>query len=259
MLAKRLFKALTDSSVRTRSTRSASLTTVSYRVMVSVHDGLHRGAAFVSGPSELVFVGRSPECDLVLADEGVPNRALCFFVKGGRLVAKVISPGVYLNGEELPQGTKLFEAPSVVIRIGGAGLRVEMLRRSRRHRGASSGRGDKTMATSARNKSALVAWGGLSLVIALAVGTGAVNASFSRNAQQASRTLNDVVASFNTRGAQIEVSGDLGGRALLRGLVVDESMREILERDLHAAGLKVELQLHDVRLMGESLTQRSPL
>ena len=264
MFSKTPFNASTGESVRTTAETASSSTMVDYRVMVSVQGGLHRGAAFVSELSESVFVGGSPECDLVLMDEGVPQRALCFFVKDRRLVATVMSPGVCMNGEQLSLGANVFETPAVLMQIGGATLRVEMLRRSRRRPGASatrcaSGRPARSQAKSPRNQGALLAWGGLSLVIALAVGTGGVNASFNRNAQQATRTLHDLVASFNMRGAQITVGTDVNGRALLRGLVADDSMRDTLERDLNAAGLQAELQLHDVRQMGESLTRLARL
>jgi hypothetical protein len=44
-----------------------------------------------------------------------------------------------------------------------------------------------------------------------------------------------------------------GGTRVLRGLIADDPMRERIEREVLAAGLQVEFQLHDVRRMGESL------
>lgn len=230
---------------------------VNYRVLVSVQDGLHRGAAFIAPSAESVLLGSSPECDLILMDEGVRDRALCFFERNGLLAAKVLAAGVCHSGEELPLGLKVFSQPSAVLRVGRAELRVELLRRSRRQSG--SGRAESAAAVPARRGWATLALVGLSMSTALAVVAGAVNASSNRGSQREARTLGDVVKPFNALGAQIAVVDDAEGPPLLRGLVADAQMREKLEREIHAAGLKANLRLHDLRQMGESLTRLTRL
>jgi hypothetical protein len=229
----------------------------SYRVLVAVQDGLHRGAAFIASSSESVYLGSSPDCDLVLMDDGVHEKALCLYELDGLLCADVLALDVWLGEVQLPLGVKVFTEPLARLRVGGAAIRVELLRRTHR---------DADLVTSAANSHAVPSvassrsWAtftlvGLIVATVLAVVGGAVNASARRGAQQEARTLNSVIESFNALGAQVAVSGELGGIPSLRGLVADAPMRERLESDIRAAGLKVDVQLHDVRQMGESLTR----
>jgi hypothetical protein len=237
---------------------SPGLAFASYRVLVSVQDGLHRGAAFIAASSESVYLGSSPDCDLVLMDDGVHEKALCLFEQDGMLAANVLAVGVWLDAAELPMGVKVFSEPLARLKVGGAVLRVELLRRTRR---------EPALVASPMNSAALppvvlqrrnwaaLTLAGLSMVAALAAVGGAVNASARRDAQQEGRTLTSVIESVNALGAQMVVSSEPGGIPRVRGLVADTSMRERLERDLRAAGLKADVQLHDVRQMGESLTR----
>lgn len=234
----------------------------SYRVLVSVQDGLHRGAAFIAASSESVYLGSSPDCDLVLMDDGVHDKALCLYEQDGFLAANVLTAGVWLAGVELPLGVKVFGEPLARLRVGGAVLRVELLRRTQRETvsmvGAPAGSTAHPYAASPRSRNwAMLSLAGLSIATALAAVGGAVNASARRGAQQEAeaRTLSSVIESFNALGAQMVVSSELDGVPRVRGLVADFPMREQLERDIRAAGLKADLQLHDVRQMGESLTR----
>jgi hypothetical protein len=240
---------------------SAPSVDVSYRVLVSVQDGLHRGAAFIAPSADGVLLGHSSECDLVLMDDGVPDRALRFFESNGRLTARVFGPGVLFDGLALPLSTKVFDAPTAVIRIGGAEVRVELLRRSVRQPVAAAIPlpTKKSWITPVRRN-----WVGATLVGLLMAGTfgvfaSAVSSSALRSNQQAARTLVDVVQPFNAQGAQLVVLKDAEGWPALRGLVLDALMREKLEQDIRGAGLKADLQLHDVQQMAESLTRLARL
>jgi hypothetical protein len=237
---------------------SNQLVATSYRVLVSVQDGLHRGAAFIAAPSESVFLGSSADCDLVLMDDGVHEKALCLYEQDGVLAAQVLTSDVWLDGVELPLGVKLFTQPMARLRVGGAVLRVELLRRTHRATSPVSALPQAQVAANIapqRRNWAAFTLAGLIVATALAVVGGAVNASARRGAQQEVRTLNSVVESFNTLGAQMAVSSEPGGVPRLRGLVADAPMRERLESDIRAAGIKVDIQLHDVRQMAESLTR----
>jgi hypothetical protein len=237
---------------------SSKIVGTSYRVLVSVQGGLHRGAAFIASSSESVQLGSSADCDLVLMDAGVPEKALRLYEQDGALAADVLTPGVRLADATLPLGIKVFSEPMVRLRMGGAVLRVELLRRTHRsssvvsaptlHPGISG-------AAPKRQNWAAFTLAGLIVATALAAVGGAVNASAKRVVQQDARTLNSVVESFNALGAQLLVSDSSGGIPKLSGLVVDAPMKNRLESDIRAAGIKVDMQLHDIRQMAESLTR----
>jgi hypothetical protein len=237
---------------------SSQAVAISYRVLVSVQDGLHRGAAFIAASSESVYLGSSPDCDLVLMDDGVHEKALCFFEQDGSLAAHVLSPDVWLAGQELPLGIKVFTEPVARLRVGGASLRVELLRRTHREADLVSGVAQppavQKLAPGLRNWAAFTV-AGLVVATVLAVVGGAVNASARREAQQEVRTLSSVVESFNALGAQLVASNEPGGIPRLKGLVADAPMRERLEAEIRALGMKVDIQLHDARQMAESLTR----
>ncbi len=195
-------------------------------------------------------------------DDGVHDKALCLYEQDGVLAANVLTAGVWLAGVELPLGVKVFGEPLARLRVGGAVLRVELLRRTQRETasvvGAPVGSAAQPNAASPRRRNwAVLSLAGLSIATALAAVGGAVNASARRGAQQEAevRTLSSVIESFNALGAQMAVSSELDGIPSVRGLIADFPMRERLERDIRAAGLKADLQLHDVRQMGESLTR----
>lgn len=247
----------TSPSAEPSGGRSGAAASVSYRMIVSVQGGLHRGAAFVSDASESVFIGSSPHCDLVLMDEGVPGHAMCIFVRDRRLAVKVIAAGVSAGERVLAQGVKVFEEPSAVLRVGGASFKVELLRRSRR---LARGSGRTTASPGhGRQGRTILAWAGLSAVLVLAAGAGAVNASFDRDFRRAGRTLDEVVALFNAKGAEITIGAAPGGLPLLQGFVADAAMRERLGREVAAAGLRAELRLRDVGQMADSLTRLARL
>ena len=238
---------------------SASRVATSYRVLVSVKDGLHRGAAFIADPSKSVCLGSSSDCDLVLMDDSVHDKSVRFFEQDGRLSAEILAPGVHGSGAEFPTGVRFFDGPAAQLRVGGAAVRVELLRCTHRQATtvagqASSDARSRVGLPKSRNWAALTL-GGLSIAAALAVVGGAVNASAQRGLQQEARTLSSVIDSFNSLGAQMVISNELGGIPRVQGLVVDAPMRGRLEHDIRAAGLNADLQLHDVRQMGESLTR----
>jgi hypothetical protein len=241
---------------------SNQVVSVSYRVLVSVQDGLHRGAAFIAGSSESVYLGSSPECDLVLMDDGVHEKTLCLYEQDGSLAVNVLSPDVWLAGQELPLGVKVFTEPMARLQVGGAALRVELLRRTHREPDGVSGAQEQAAVPTAmprRRHWAAFTLAGLMVATALAVVGGAVNASARREAQQEARTLSSVVESFNALGAEMTLSGEPASPPQLRGLVVDAPMKERLESEIRSAGIRVDIQLHDVRQMAESLTRLASL
>lgn len=230
----------------------------SYRVLVSVQEGLHRGAAFIATSSESVYLGSSPDCDLVLMDDGVQDKVLRLYEQDGLLAADVLSAGAWVGGVALPLGVKVFDEPVARLKVGGAVLRVELLRRTQRDPVSAAVPADLSVqhrVVPQRRNWAVLTLAGLFIATALAVVGGAVNASARRVVQQEARTLSSVIESFNALGAQMVVSSEAGGIAQVRGLIADAPMRERLERDIRAAGVKADVQLHDIRQMGESLTR----
>jgi len=225
------------------------------RVMASITGGLHSGATIVSLPGHKLVVGSAAPCDLVLLDDGVAPQALALFERAGGLVADVKCDGVRYAGRLLAQGLRAFEEDAVLLRVGDAELRIELMQPAR---GASMRARVRpsapapAAARSHRGAWAIVAAATFVIAGTLVVAGGAVNAS-SRVALATSQSLDRLVDSFNAQGAQIVIVQRSGGTRVLRGLIADDLMRERIEREVLAAGLQVEFQLHDVRRMGESL------
>jgi hypothetical protein len=245
------------------STQLPPVIDVSYRVLVSIKEGLHRGTAFVAPSSQGVLLGSSTDCDLVLMDEGVPARALSFFEQNGCLAAKVLDMGVQSAGIALPLGTEVFNEPSAMVRIGGAELRVELLRRSVRQplpqSAASSAPLEKKPWLATGRHWVGVTLVGLFMAATFGVVASAMNGSMMRNTRQSIHTLGDVLKPFNAQGAQLVAAKEADERSVVRGLVVDAAMRDKLEQSIRTSDLKAELQLHDVQQMSESLTRLARL
>lgn len=230
------------------------------RLRITVQQGLHQGASCVLPASGRVRLGSSADNDVVLLDDGVAGEALCMFERDGALAIDVLAPGASAGGDGLPLGTRVFGQRNVQLKVGDAVVQVALLGRAANEltawpaaealasaaAGAASGR---------QSNWAALTLAALSVAGALAVVGGAVNASARHGVPHDGRTLQAVVESFNGRGAQIEIDTELGGTPRLRGLVLDAPMRERLEHDMHAAGLRAQLQLHDARQMAESLTR----
>jgi hypothetical protein len=223
-----------------------------YRLLISVQRGVHAGAAFVGTPGQTVAIGPTPDCDLVLADDGVPAEPLGLAERQGLLVAEVRGAGVRHEGMPLAAGRVAFDEPTVVLQLGGAELRVELLRRSPRPRAPAP--------AAPRRPWVPVGIAGVAVAALLAAGGAAVNATVQRHdlqKDQAGRTLQAVVEAFNTRGA--ELTAVAGMYPLVQGRVADAAMRRDLERELHGASLRPELQVHDVQQMADSLERLARL
>jgi hypothetical protein len=225
------------------------------RVLVSITGGLHSGATIASRLGRELAIGSAAPCDLVLLDDGVPPKAVVLLERDGGLVADVKCDSVRHAGRVLARGNHAFEEPAVLLRVGDAELRIELLQPAR----SASTRARMVSQAPPRaavlpHRRAWVAVAGAVLAIAgtLVVAGGVVNAS-SRAALTTSQSLDRLIDAFNAQGAQIVIAERSGGVPVLRGLVADDPMRERLEREVLAARLQVEFQLHDVRRMGESL------
>ncbi len=234
----------------------------SYRVLVSVLEGMHRGAAFIGTIGQSVVIGAETGSDLLLLDEGVPAKALCLFERNGQLAAQILGQGVNLGGNDLPGGLTSFATPQIQLNVGASLLQIELLRRTE-HRTASA-----APPRAEARKPALVRvgnWAAIGIACAslaggLAALGGGVNASpHFAQAAPLTRTLSAVVDGFNARGAELGVARDPEGQPVLRGFVRDSAMREALEIDIAAAGLKAKLQVHDLRQMTESINRLTGL
>jgi hypothetical protein len=245
-----------DSACMTKETGA------SYRVLVSVLEGMHSGAAFIGTLGQSVVIGAETGCDLLLLDDGVAAKALCLFERNGQLAAQVLGQGVRLRGNDLPVGLTNFTTPQIQLKVGSSLLQVELLRRSvRRAAHASSTRSEVRKPAVVRvGNWAAIGLACASLAGGLAALGGGVNASpqFAQSAPL-TRTLSAVVDGFNARGAELGMARDPEGQPMLRGFVLDATMREALEVDIAAAGLKAKLQVHEVRQMTESLNRLTRL
>ncbi len=194
-------------------------------------------------------------------DDGVGAHAVKFFEQNARLAAKVFATGVSLGNVALPLGVRVFDAPSAVLRLGSAEIKVELLRKSRRTVGA-------VPAASAAQKRHFGLWPrhwvGAALVGVLVLATfgmvtNAASGSAARTSQETLRTLADVLRPFNAQGAALVALNEAHNQTVVRGLVLDGLMHEKLEQSIRTAGLKADLQLHDVQQMAESLTRLARL
>lgn len=253
----KVIESVEDSSASDPSQASAVTTT--YRLLVSVAGGLHSGAAFISEAPQGAVVGSSPECDVVLMDDGVLPRMVRMFVQNGALAVDVISRGVWLGASELPVGVRVLDEPAVSLAAGGASLRVELLRRTRRDAVAAE---QPAVSQAAAASAAPRAWTTFAMagicgavVLVLVLVGGAVGASAHRGAPSKSLTLSAIVDGFNKQGAQITVEQGSDGRPQLRGLIGDAQARVRLDGELRSADLRPDVQLHDVHQMGESLSR----
>jgi hypothetical protein len=191
-------------------------------------------------------------------DDGVGDKVLRLYEQEGSLVADVLAVGACAGGVLLPLGVNVFPEPVARLQVGGASLRVELLRRTQRD---SLPVGSTPLLTLPQQRApqrrswvALTVVGLFFAAVLAAVG-GAVNASARRVVQQEVRTVGSIIESFNALGAQMVVSGGSSGVTQVRGLIPDASMRAQLEGDIRASGVKADVQLYDVRQMGESLTR----
>lgn len=258
-----------DTSPEASGFSPSMLASVTYRVLLTVQDGVHSGAAQVAQPGDGILVGSDPSCHLVLMDDGVAPRALQVLEHDGQLVAEVLDHGIVSAGRELPLGPHTFPLPQITLCVGSAVLQVELLRRTRRTgldagpAGASGAQRHRPppMPRSGRPWLSLTL-AGLGFAALLAVAGGAVNASSSNGLPPAQRQgpgPGAVLAHFNALGAQLLLATPEGEPPTVQGLVSDAGMRQELEQALQSTGSRLALQVHDVKQMAESLTRLARL
>lgn len=86
--------------------------------------GHHRGALTPLAASDIVVIGASEDCDVILADEGVTAHHCCATHQDGRLVLRAIDGDLVLNGKSYGRGTTVQLSPRASFGIGEAKLEV---------------------------------------------------------------------------------------------------------------------------------------
>lgn len=219
-------------------------------LLISVQSGMHQGA-LAADTGRGVLIGQAATCDLVLMDAGVPSEALRLATENGAIVVEALGEGVESNGEPLRPGRTASGAESLRLNIAGVRIGAELIHR--RH--------SPTQAPSTKRRSRLpYLVGGTALAGVLAVAAAAAVAPSDARTpgDDPSRSLEQVIADFNARGASITIAAGHTG-PVLQGVVADAAARTALDKALTAAGARADVRVQSARLMTESLDRMARL
>src|SRR5262245_13293395 len=107
------------SSIRPAQTNTVAPPTRTVRVV----KGLHMGALAPLHSGEMLVVGASEDCDLVLWDAGVARRHCILSSRdGGSLSVRAMGDAVSLNGRRLAPGQTLSVEVGTTVKLGEAVL-----------------------------------------------------------------------------------------------------------------------------------------
>jgi hypothetical protein len=86
--------------------------------------GHHKGALTALAASDIVVIGSSDDCDVILADDGVAGHHCCATRQDGRLVLRAIDGDLLLNSRRYGRGTTVQLSPRATFGIGEAKIEV---------------------------------------------------------------------------------------------------------------------------------------
>jgi hypothetical protein len=92
--------------------------------------GRHAGAITQLVPSEMLVIGASDDCDVILSDAGVAPHHCVLTRHDARLVLRTIDAALTLNGQVHRPGETISIAPDMTVVIGGAAFEVRGAQRS---------------------------------------------------------------------------------------------------------------------------------
>lgn len=100
---------------------------MSRQIVLTVHSGLHSGAATAVPEGIETVLGRGPDCGIVLADAGIADRHFSLRAERRRLVVTALDGAVDVPGRgRIEPGFRSRLPRSVDLGIGGVALRAEM-------------------------------------------------------------------------------------------------------------------------------------
>jgi hypothetical protein len=226
--------------------------------------GVHTGAVTPLALSDMLVIGSSEDCDLILSDAGVARHHCIVSTQDGKLIVRAIDDKVLINGGKLRPGATLCIEPQTTVELGGAALVVLNCRE-----GEQTGRPSDDLARPAQTAglhalppsvAALVRryrWGILAGVIVLVVTAVALSPIMAHHGAQpapgdpganavasaaperpGSAVAHDVAEVLRLSGVTCEalysgdgtvtVRGHLGSSQTLSGVIQSRAMREIV-------------------------------
>jgi len=224
-----------------------------------ITEGLHAGARQALERDALLVVGSSPDCDLVLADEGVSERHCMLSCAGRRMILRVLDGEVAVDGERVTHADRIALAAGSTLRLGGAALALQGAGddEPRGCAGDASARG--TLPASGRGHLSAGHWLAVGLVLlglttiafALPMGSGGVDRQLAEQAsvdaaqagsaagpdapsdtsqRKGSAIASDVHEVLRLSGIRAEAEHIGDGRVRVRGyLGPEERLREVIQ------------------------------
>jgi hypothetical protein len=228
--------------------------------------GLHAGAVIRLEEANLLVIGASDDCDVILADAGVASHHCVLQKQGDQFFLRTIEGGAEISGRKHDPGVTLPVRPGVAVKVGSAEFQLENAVPDRQQAPAPG-------VSIPRHWSMSIALGGLIVTVAafLAISFEISAHSASANAEHdvpivqttarsGAAIAHDVAevlrlsgisceAQYNGEGA-VTVSGHLGDPQSLSAIVKSRAIREIvglkrvvavnLDHGGKAAGLPVD-------------------
>lgn len=219
--------------------------------VLRIVSGVHAGASRALDPQEMLLVGSSEDCDIVLSDAGVARHHAMLNLAGDASSVRALDAPLRLDGRPVHPGDPVALAPLQRIDLGSAAIAFGA-------RGADGWDvllpGDAA-AGDGPTIAARPSWRRLPLVAALAVGLLAVATVFAMTVPLHTRApdpqaeLAQLNRAFHIEGARIESGVD--GMRVLRGTVRDDATIARIRQRLAADGVALDLQLRSGQQIAE--------
>lgn len=217
------------------SAKPSTVATKPAGTVLSLHiiAGAHAGAVIPLGQTDMMVIGRSDDCDLILSDAGVARHHCIVTRQGRRVSLRAIEAPVTLRGREHGPGETLKLTQSMSFQMGEATLAVSADAPQALPDAVAS---EETAAT--REAAGFLQrhrWGvaaGLGAAVALGLGTAALELR-AQPADAAARP-EEIVSSVVTRLGLDEVTTahNAAGQVELRGVVPDAGSETRLREGL---------------------------
>jgi pSer/pThr/pTyr-binding forkhead associated (FHA) protein len=86
--------------------------------------GLHKGAVIRLDTADMLVIGASDDCDVILADAGVRSHHCVLKRQGDKFFLRTIEGALNVNGHEQNPGATIFVPPRVPVAIGNAAFEI---------------------------------------------------------------------------------------------------------------------------------------
>jgi hypothetical protein len=108
--------------------------------------GVHQGAVIRLDAADMLVIGSSDDCDVILADSGVTSHHCLLKKQAGQLLLRSIEGALTIKGIQQKQGETVLVSPGVPVSIGGAEFEIVT--------GGVAGSGDSVASAAATRPSA---------------------------------------------------------------------------------------------------------